>query len=137
MDEGLVRAEDPAIGFLHQIGSRMAAADPLHEVLAKIVDFVVAVVKCDSCFLYVLDNKQLILRASKNPHPEVIDRLKMSVGQGITGGGAAPRQPGAVGWNGSKRARFRVFNELAEGCIEDFLAVPILCRNKLVGVINL
>jgi len=33
VDERLSHVEDPAIGFLHQIGSRMAAADPLHEVL--------------------------------------------------------------------------------------------------------
>jgi uroporphyrinogen-III synthase len=137
MDEGLVRAEDPAIGFLHQIGSRMAAADPLHEVLAKIVDFVAAVVKCDSCFLYVLDNKQLVLRASKNPHPEVVDRLKMSVGQGITGWVAEHRKPVAVASNACKDSRFQFFNELPEDRYEAFLSVPILCRNKLVGVINL
>jgi hypothetical protein len=34
------------IDFLHEISSRMAAvADPLHEVLAQIVEFVSAVIK--------------------------------------------------------------------------------------------
>jgi len=137
MNEVLARVEDPAIGFLHQIGSRMAAADPLHEVLAKIVDFVAAVVKCDSCFVYVLDNKQLVLRASKNPHPEIVDRLKIRVGQGITGWVAEHRQPVAVASNAFKDSRFQSFNELPEDRYEAFLSVPILCRNKLVGVINL
>ena len=63
------------IDILHGIGSRMAAADPFHEVLKSIVDFVSSVVKCDSCFLYVLEGNELVLRASKNPHADVIDRL--------------------------------------------------------------
>jgi uroporphyrinogen-III synthase len=137
MDEGLLRVEDPAIGFLHQIGSRMAAADPLHEVLQKIVDFVVAVVKCDSCFVYVLETKELVLRASKNPHPEVVDRLKMRMGQGITGWVAEHLQPVAVNSNAFQDFRFQFFNELPEDRYEAFLSVPILCRTKLVGVINL
>lgn len=73
------------VNFLHEIGSRMAAADPLHEVLAQVVEFAAAVVKCDSCFVYVLEKNELVLRASKNPHPEVVDQLSLYVGQGITG----------------------------------------------------
>ena len=105
MNEGLLRVDElpqhkEAIGFLHQIGRRMAAADPLSEVLVKIVDFVAAVVKCDSCFVYVLEGKSLILRASKNPHPEIVGRLKLPVGQGITGWVAEHREPVAVGSRG-------------------------------------
>src|SRR5580692_10121384 len=142
MSEELLHLEeltehDGAIGFLHQIGRRMAAADPLNEVLVKIVDFVAAVVKCDSCFVYVLANKHLILRASKNPHPEIVGRLKMPVGQGITGWVAEHREPVAVGSEAFKDSRFQSFNELPEDHYEAFLSVPILCRNKVVGVINL
>jgi uroporphyrinogen-III synthase len=137
MSEALVSADDPAIGFLHQISSRMAAADPLHEILAKIVEFVSTLVKCDSCFVYVLENKHLVLRGSKNPHPEIVDRLKMPVGQGITGWVAEHRRPVAVASNAFQDSRFRSFNELPEDRYEAFLSVPILCRNKLVGVINL
>src|ERR1700730_421661 len=137
MNEALLGVDDPAIGFLHQIGSSMAAADPLHEVLQRIVDFVASVVKCDSCFVYVLESKELVLRASKNPHPEVVDRLKMRVGQGITGWVAEHLQPVAVGSHAFQDSRFQSFNELPEDRYEAFLSVPIICRNKLVGVINL
>lgn len=73
------------IEFLHEISSRIAASDPLHEVLHRVVDFVSSVVRCDSCFIYVMDDDELVLSASKNPHPDVVDRLKIRVGQGITG----------------------------------------------------
>jgi uroporphyrinogen-III synthase len=125
-----------AIDFLHEIGSRIAAADPLHGVLARVVNFVAAVVHCDSCFVYVLDDDALVLRASKNPHPDVVDRLKLRVGQGITGWVAEHRQPVAVSQHASKDPRFQVFNELPEDRYEAFLSVPVLSRSKLVGVIN-
>jgi uroporphyrinogen-III synthase len=136
MNEIILSLEDPTIGFLHHIGSRMAAADPFHEVLGRVVDFVAAVVKCDSCFVYLLDDKDLVLRASKNPHPEVMDHLKLRVGQGITGWVAEHRQPVAVSSHAFQDSRFQFFNELPEDRYEAFLSVPILRRNKLVGVIN-
>lgn len=129
--------DDSQVDLLHEIGSRMAAADPLHEVLASVVDFASAVVKCDSCFIYVLEESQLILRASKNPHDEIVDRLKIPVGQGITGWVAEHREPVAVPRNAGKDTRFKFFNELPEDSYEAFLSVPILCRGRVVGVINL
>src|SRR5215468_12687356 len=92
---------DVDIDFLHDISSRIAASDPLHEVLAQIVEFASALVKCDSCFVYVVENDELVLRASKNPHPEVVDRLKMQLGQGITGWTAQHHQPVALSSNAS------------------------------------
>ena len=44
---------------LHEIGSRIAAADPLHAVLGRVVDFVSSIVPCDSCFMYVLEEDDL------------------------------------------------------------------------------
>ena len=63
--------------------------------------------KCDSCFIYVQEQEELVLRASKNPHQEVVDRLKLRLGQG------------------------------PEDSYQAFLSVPLLCRGRLVGVINL
>jgi signal transduction protein with GAF and PtsI domain len=125
------------IDLLHEIGSRIAAADPLHGVLARVVDFVSSVVSCDSCFIYVLDGEDLVLRASKTPHPDVVDRLTLRVGQGITGWVAEHRQPVAVGRHAFEDPRFQTFNELPEDRYEAFLSVPVLSRGKLVGVINL
>jgi signal transduction protein with GAF and PtsI domain len=125
------------IDILHEIGRRMAAADPLHKVIARVVDFAVALVKCDSCLVYVLENNELVLRASKNPHEEVVDRLKLRVGQGITGWVAEHKEPVAVSQNASQDPRFKLFNELPEDKYEAFLSVPLLCRGRPVGVINL
>jgi len=125
------------IDVLHEIGERIAAADPLSTVLKLVVEFVSTVVKCDSCFLYVLEGNDLILRASQNPHEEVVNRLTLRMGQGITGWVAENKKPVVIASRASFDPRFQSFHELPEDRYEAFLSVPILCRDKLVGVINL
>jgi signal transduction histidine kinase len=128
---------DLDIGFLQEVATRLSLAPPLHEVLREVVRFAAAVVECDSCFVYVLEKDELVLRASKNPHPEIIDRLKLKLGEGITGWVAEHREPAAVPQNAMKDPRFKFFNDLPEDRFEAFLSVPLMSRGRLVGVINL
>ena len=125
------------VDFLHEIGSRMAASDPLHTVLNRIVEFACTVISCDSCFVYVLEGDQLVLRASKNPHTDVVDHLGIWLGQGITGWVGWHREPVAIAAKALQDPRFKRFSNLPEDSFEAFLSLPILCRGKLVGVINL
>ena len=55
--------------------------------LSHIVDIVTEVTKGDACLLYLLSDsrEELILRASKNPHPKLIGRITIGLGEGITG----------------------------------------------------
>jgi uroporphyrinogen-III synthase len=129
--------EDSHVEVLHHTVSRIASADGFHQALDRVLDFAVEVVKCDSCFIYVLAGEDLVLRASKNPHQELLDRLKLRVGQGITGWVAEHREPVAVDREAFKDPRFQCFHELPEDRYEAFLSVPLLCRGRLVGVMNL
>lgn len=124
------------LAFLHEIGERIASSDPLHLVLPRVVEFISNVVACDSCFVYVIEDGDLVLKASKNPHGEVIGRLKLRMGQGITGWVAEHRKPVAIGRNACQDPRFLSFTELPEDHYEAFLSVPVLCRERVVGVIN-
>jgi signal transduction protein with GAF and PtsI domain len=129
--------EDSHVNVLHHTVTRIAAADGFHQALDRVLDFAVELVKCDSCFIYVLSGEDLILRASKNPHQELLDRLKLRIGQGITGWVAEHREPVAVFKEAYKDPRFQRFNELPEDRYEAFLSVPLFSRGKLVGVLNL
>jgi signal transduction protein with GAF and PtsI domain len=129
--------DESHVDLLHEIGAQLASADRLHEVLTRVVEFSSALVKCDSCLIYVLEGEDLVLRASKNPHPEAVDRLKLRVGQGITGWVAEHREPVAVAERAALDLRFQFFHELPEDSYEAFLSVPLMCRSRVVGVINL
>jgi uroporphyrinogen-III synthase len=123
--------------FLHEISSRMAAADSLHLVLDRIVDFIASVIPCDSCFIYVLEGENLMLRASKNPHADLIDHIRVEVGQGVTGWVAKHREPVAIASAASNDPRFKAFKNIPEDHFEAMLCTPILCAGRVVGVINL
>src|SRR5438445_259889 len=135
--DSFLTVEDSHVDVLHEITARLNAADGFHEVLARVVDFATALVKCDACLLYVLEGDELVVRASKNPHPEVVDRLKLRVGQGITGWVAEHSEPVAIPENAAHDPRFQFFHELPEDSYEAFLSVPLMCRGRVMGVINL
>ena len=125
------------IDFLHEISSRIAAADSLHLVLDRIVNFISSVIPCDSCFIYVLEGDNLVMRASKNPHADLVDQIGVQIGQGVTGWVAKHRQAVALASGASNDPRFKTFKNLPEDHFEAMLCTPILCAGRVVGVINL
>src|SRR6202521_2956575 len=135
--DSLISLEELHVDLLHEIGNRLATADGFHDVLTRVVEFATVLVKCDSCLIYVLEGEELVLRASKNPHPDAVDRLKLRVGQGITGWVAEHKEPVAVSERAALDPRFQFFHELPEDSYEAFLSVPLMCRGRVVGVINL
>ena len=132
-----ISVEDSHVDVLHEISVRLGTTDEFRDVLNHVVEFATALVKCDSCLIYVLEGDELVLRASKNPHPEIVDGLKLLVGQGITGWVAEHREPVAIPEGAAHDPRFQFFHELPEDSYEAFLSVPLMCRGHVVGVINL
>src|SRR4030095_3047497 len=84
--------------ILHQISQSISSSLNLDQVVRQIVDLVIDVTHGDACLLYLLDDTQdsLVLRASKNPHPKLIGKIAMRVGEGITGWGAQEDPPVAI-----------------------------------------
>src|SRR5713101_7378116 len=135
--DNLIAVGDSPVDLLHEIGVRLATAGGFHEVLGRVVEFATVLVKCDSCLVYVMEGEELVLRASKNVHPDVVDRLKLRVGQGITGWVAEHHEPVAIAEKAAQDPRFQFFHELPEDSYEAFLSVPLMCRGREMGVINL
>ncbi|MGA7294556.1 MAG: ANTAR domain-containing protein [Terriglobales bacterium] len=134
--ENVMSVEESPVDFLHEIGGRLTVGG-FHEVLDRVVEFASGLVKCDSCLIYVLEGDHLVLRASKNAHPDVVDRLKLRVGQGITGWVAEHHEPVAISEKAAQDPRFQFFHELPEDSYEAFLSVPLMSRGRVVGAINL
>lgn len=125
------------LSLLPGIAPQLSAQVPLDEVLKEVVELATTLIPSDSCFIYLLEVDELILRASKNFHPEALGRLKLKLGQGITGWVAEHRQPVIVPQRAAADARFQRFYALPEDRFEAFLSVPLLSRGRVVGVINL
>ena len=125
--------------IVHQISQSIGCSLDLDRVLKEIVGLVVEVTECDSCLLYLIDESEpyLFLRASKNPHPGLIGKIALRVGEGITGWVAEKAEPVAISETAGKDPRFKVFNNLPEDKYEAFLSVPIVVPpEQVVGVIN-
>lgn len=110
----------------------------LKRVLKNIVQIVTQLTQADSCFVYVLDpgKKELVLRASKNPHQRLLKRIKMRMGEGITGWVAKEKKPVAIEQKAFLDPRFKFFRSLPEDRYQAFLSVPIVNKKGVVGVIN-
>lgn len=123
---------------LHRISASISNQLDLEAILKHIVEVVVEVTKSDACLLYLLSDSQdeLILRASKNPHPKLIGRITIGLGEGITGWVAQERTRVVIQSNANDDPRFKFFHNLPEDRYQAFVSVPIMAKKEVVGVIN-
>ncbi len=126
------------VEVLHRISESISNTLDLEAVLRHIVDVVVEVTSGDACLLYLLseDKSELVLRASKNPHPKLIGRVTIGLGEGITGWVAQERTSVVIPNNASDDPRFKFFHRLPEDRYQAFVSVPIMMKQEVVGVIN-
>lgn len=108
----------------------------LQEVLQGTVSLIAEFMECDSCLVYLIDNNQLVLCASHNPHPATIGKVKLKLSEGLTGWVARERRMLAIPREAYNDPRFKYFGELDEDSYEAFLSAPVIARNRVVGVIN-
>ena len=105
-------------------------------VLHEVVQVVTNLTKADSVFIYLLNDKNLVLTASKTPHKRELGNVVLKVGEGITGWVAKENKPVAISQGAYQDKRFKNFDVLPEDRYEAFLSVPITDHDKLIGVIN-
>ena len=125
--------------ILHQISETVSGNLDLDAVLRDVMEIAVQVTKADACLVYLLSSRrdELVLRASKNPHPKLIGRIRLGLGEGITGWVAQQGRPVAIASNASDDPRFKWFHNLPEDRHQAFLSVPILAKHEVIGVLNL
>lgn len=136
--ERALREKTREVDVLHRISESISATLDLEVVLRHIVEMVVQVTRADACLLYLLSEsrEELILRASKNPHPKLIGRITIGLGEGITGWVARERTRVVIPSNANDDPRFKFFHNLPEDRYQAFVSVPILTKKEVVGVIN-
>ena len=122
--------------LLQRISRFMVRDSELTTVLEGIVPLVVEFMECDSCLIYLLDNNELVLKASNTSHPGVMGKVKLGLSEGLTGWVARERRLLAISREAYRDPRFKFFSDLPEDTYEAFLSAPIISRRGVEGVIN-
>ncbi len=134
--ESQLQRLEQQIGVYQRISRLMVRALSLSETLQAVVRLIKEFTDCDSCLLYLIEEDQLVLCASSNPHPLEIGKVRLKIDEGLTGWVARERKMLAISLEAYKDPRFKTFTNLPEDSYEAFLSVPVIARNRVIGVIN-
>ncbi len=135
LEQRLQRTEQQ-LRLFQKVSRFMVREMSLQEILQGVVSLIVEFMECDSCLVYLIDQEELVLCASNTPHPSTIGKLRLRLDEGLTGWVARERRMLFIPREAYKDPRFKYFGELQEDTYEAFLSVPVISRNKVVGVIN-
>lgn len=110
----------------------------LNRILNEVVKIVTEMTQGDSVFIYLFDEKKsnLVLMASKTSHKKELGNVILKVGEGITGWVVQENKPVAIKKQAYQDPRFKNFDVLPEDRYEAFLSVPIVYKNRAIGVVN-
>jgi len=135
LESRLERAEQQ-IALFQRVSRLMTRDMELHDVLNEIVNLVRDFLSCDSCLIYLVEEGELVLRASGELNEKTIGRVRLRLDEGLTGWVARERRLLAISREAYNDPRFKFFKDLPQDTFEAFLSVPIISQNKVVGVIN-
>jgi signal transduction protein with GAF and PtsI domain len=125
---------DQQLRLLQKISRCMVRDMKLQDALDVVVGLVVEFMECDSCLLYLLDNRELVLRASNRP--SAVGNVKLAMNEGLTGWVAREKRLLAISREAFRDPRFKFFTDLPEDTYEAFLSAPVISRRGVEGVIN-
>lgn len=123
---------------LRRVGEATGSAFDLEEILKVTAEVAIRVTATDSCQVYLYDrvHDDLVLRAADTTGQEMIGKIRLKLGEGVTGWAARQRKHVAVVRGAKRDHRFKFFQELKEDSFESILSVPLVFNNELIGVVN-
>lgn len=116
--------------------SMLASSDyDLNDVLQSIVEKTAKRLGVDVSSIYLWDGKELVLKATTSFVKEAIEKVRLKLGEGVTGAAAKQGNPIYVK-DVSKDPRYKKFSELREQNYTSMLSHPIIHKGELFGVLN-
>jgi GAF domain-containing protein len=133
-----VETSSTQVALLHRISNIVSSDQDVETTLQEMVSLIMNVTHSDACLVYLIDHttNEIVLRASQLPHDAEIGKVRMKMGEGITGWVAAHNSVVALPRNASADARFKAFSSLQEDTYQAFLSVPLVDSGEIIGVIN-
>src|SRR2546423_1537329 len=123
---------------LRRVGEATGSAFDLEEMLKATAQIATQVTGTDSCQVYLYDKTrdELVLRAADESAQGMIGKIRLKLGEGITGWVARERKHVAVVRDAPLDHRFKYFPEIHEEEYESMISVPLVNRNEVLGVIK-
>src|SRR6202012_1360311 len=110
----------------------------LEPMLQGVVDLATEASGCHACFIYLLEDGQLTIRAASPIYSEAVGRVRFSVQEGLTGWVARHRAPEFIRDRAMDDPGMKCVPLLDEESFQSMAAVPILSRaGDTIGVIVL
>ena len=131
-----LKEKQSQVEILKQISETISYNWDLGQILSSIIKIVSKYAESDSCFIYLVDGNKIILKASQNPRKAALGKVVMKVGEGITGWAAENKKTVVINSQAYKDKRFKFFDILPEDNFEALVSLPIIFKNKVIGVIN-
>lgn len=124
--------------ILYDIISTVASSLELEEVLAAVVRLLTEASSVHACFVYLIEDDRLVLRAASEPYAELVGTISLERGEGLAWWAAEQRQPAFIRDNALADPRVKYVPELEEEKFQSLVSVPILGKDgDAVGVISL
>ena len=125
------------LGFLVRLAQAAASTQKPDELLALIIHETTTAMGTDVCSLYLLmpSGREMLLTATNGLNENMVGKVKMKVGEGITGWVAETRSPAVVA-DVSRDPHWKWVPGLDEDRFHSMLSVPIESGPRLVGVLN-
>ena len=123
---------------LSEVGQAIGSMFVVDEMLKQVADIVVKVTGTDLCLIYLLDETgtELVLWGASGPTKHVIGKIRLKVGEGITGWVAQEGRRVVINKEAWRDARFKPIPWLSQDTYQSMLSVPLRGSKDLVGVIN-
>jgi GAF domain-containing protein len=130
-----LREENRTLYGVIKLVSSSAGLEPM---LQGVVDLATEATGCHACFIYLLEDGQLTIRAASPVFAEAVGQVRFSVQEGLTGWVARHRQPEFIRDQAMEDPRMKYVPLLQEERFQSMAAVPILSRaGDTIGVIVL
>ncbi|MCK4487188.1 MAG: GAF domain-containing protein, partial [Desulfobacterales bacterium] len=106
------------------------------DTLEKIVKLIADKFNTDVCSIYLLDTHEnyLVLRATVGLSKESVDKISMSIHEGLTGLVLETMRPVFV-VDPSRHPRYKFFDGSGEEAYKTFLGVPLVYHKDILGVL--
>jgi GAF domain-containing protein len=123
--------------FLYEIISTVGSSLELDEVLAAVVRLLSDASAVHACFVYLIEDERLLLRAASEPYGELTGQIALDRGEGIAWWAVEHGEP-AFTENAVDDPRNKFVPELEEEKFQSLLSVPVAGRGgDVIGAITM